>query len=109
MYRNVIVPSFLQRGIIHLDDIVLKVDPVKGGKPRGDSVLHSIKLVDSAKVQASRSQRSLFGSEPNPNIELALFFDAAAYDQYKDFFNSEDKKIRDMLLAYVNQMQVLYR
>ncbi|XP_044735482.1 A disintegrin and metalloproteinase with thrombospondin motifs adt-1-like, partial [Chrysoperla carnea] len=41
-------------------------------------------------------------------IELALFFDAAAYKIFAPYMDNNDKHIRDMLLAYMNGVQALY-
>lgn len=41
-------------------------------------------------------------------LELAVFFDEAAYRLFSPFLDEDDEKIRDMLLAYVNGIQALY-
>ncbi|XP_057670635.1 A disintegrin and metalloproteinase with thrombospondin motifs adt-2-like [Diorhabda carinulata] len=41
-------------------------------------------------------------------LELALFFDEAAYKIFSPFFKYNDKKLQDMLLAYINGVQALY-
>ncbi|CAH0551239.1 unnamed protein product [Brassicogethes aeneus] len=41
-------------------------------------------------------------------LELALFFDEAAYKIFAPYVNRDDKKILDLLLAYVNGVQALY-
>jgi hypothetical protein len=38
----------------------------------------------------------------SPTIELALFFDAAGYQLFMPYFNGDNAKLRDMLLAYMN-------
>lgn len=35
-------------------------------------------------------------------VELALFFDEAAYKIFAPYFDYSDKKLQNMLLAYVN-------
>lgn len=35
-------------------------------------------------------------------LELAVFFDEAAYKIFNRYFNGDDKKLHDMLLAYMN-------
>ncbi|KAG5886065.1 hypothetical protein JTB14_009513 [Gonioctena quinquepunctata] len=40
--------------------------------------------------------------------ELALFFDEAAYRIFAPHFNNDDRKLQDMLLAYMNGVQALY-
>lgn len=41
-------------------------------------------------------------------LELALFFDEAAYKIFAPFFGNDDLKLQDMILAYVNAVQALY-
>lgn len=41
-------------------------------------------------------------------LELAVFFDEAAYRLFSPFLDGDDRRIRDMLLAYVNGIQALY-
>lgn len=39
-------------------------------------------------------------------IEVAVFFDEAAYKIFAPYFNYDDKKIRDMILAYMNGVSI---
>lgn len=39
-------------------------------------------------------------------LELALFFDEAAYKIFGPHFNNDDKKLQDMLLAYMNGVSI---
>ncbi|XP_050295786.1 A disintegrin and metalloproteinase with thrombospondin motifs adt-2-like isoform X1 [Anthonomus grandis grandis] len=41
-------------------------------------------------------------------VELALFFDEAAYKIFAPYFGYDEKKLQNMLLAYVNGVQALY-
>nr|XP_029709746.1 A disintegrin and metalloproteinase with thrombospondin motifs adt-2-like [Aedes albopictus] len=41
-------------------------------------------------------------------IELGLFFDEAAYRIFSPHFDSDDLKLKDFILAYVNAIQALY-
>ncbi|XP_043479989.1 A disintegrin and metalloproteinase with thrombospondin motifs adt-2-like [Leptopilina heterotoma] len=41
-------------------------------------------------------------------MELAVFFDEMAYKIFTPFFNRNEEKLRDMLLAYVNGIQAIY-
>lgn len=47
-------------------------------------------------------------AEDKLTLELAVFFDEAAYRLFSPFLDDDDEKIRDMLLAYVNGIQALY-
>lgn len=42
-------------------------------------------------------------------LELALFFDEAAYKIFSPHFNNDDKKLQDMLLAYINGVSLYNR
>ncbi|CAG5100413.1 Similar to adt-1: A disintegrin and metalloproteinase with thrombospondin motifs adt-1 (Caenorhabditis elegans) [Cotesia congregata] len=41
-------------------------------------------------------------------VELAVFFDEAGYKLFSPFFDHSEKKLRDMLLAYINAVQALF-
>ncbi|XP_047368388.1 A disintegrin and metalloproteinase with thrombospondin motifs 2-like isoform X3 [Vespa velutina] len=41
-------------------------------------------------------------------LELAIFLDETGYNTFAPFFDKDDEKIRDMLLAYINGIQALY-
>ncbi|XP_050498393.1 A disintegrin and metalloproteinase with thrombospondin motifs adt-1-like isoform X2 [Diabrotica virgifera virgifera] len=45
---------------------------------------------------------------PTLTLELAMFFDEAAYKIFAPYFSYDDKKLQDMLLAYMNAVQALY-
>lgn len=47
-------------------------------------------------------------TEGKLTLELAVFFDEAAYRLFSPFLDEDDGRIRDMLLAYVNGIQALY-
>uniref|UniRef100_A0A182NNU2 Peptidase M12B domain-containing protein n=1 Tax=Anopheles dirus TaxID=7168 RepID=A0A182NNU2_9DIPT len=44
-----------------------------------------------------------------PLVELAVFFDQAAYNTFAPYFDHNDAALRDFLLAYINGIQALYR
>ncbi|CAG9829104.1 unnamed protein product [Diabrotica balteata] len=44
---------------------------------------------------------------PTLTLELAMFFDEAAYKIFAPYFNYDDKKLQDMLLAYMNAVRFL--
>ncbi|XP_008553570.1 A disintegrin and metalloproteinase with thrombospondin motifs adt-2 [Microplitis demolitor] len=41
-------------------------------------------------------------------VELAVFFDEPGYKLFSPYFDYSEKKIRDMLLAYINAVQALF-
>ncbi|XP_053665612.1 A disintegrin and metalloproteinase with thrombospondin motifs adt-2-like [Anopheles marshallii] len=52
--------------------------------------------------------RSALSRSGKPVIELAVFFDEAAYKTFAPYFNYNDAQLRDFLLAYINGIQALY-
>lgn len=55
------------------------------------------------------NQRRKRGARKNKmTIEAALFLDEPAYKIFAPFFDYDDEKLRDMLLAYVNGVQALF-
>lgn len=59
-------------------------------------------LDDSVTVKKRGSREQIF------TVEVAVFFDEAAYKIFAPFFNYDDTKLRDMILAYMNGVQALY-
>ncbi|XP_011647364.1 A disintegrin and metalloproteinase with thrombospondin motifs adt-2 [Pogonomyrmex barbatus] len=53
-------------------------------------------------------RRRIRSTKDKLTLELAVFFDQAAYHLFSSFLDEDDEKIRDMLLAYVNGIQALY-
>ncbi|XP_060842752.1 A disintegrin and metalloproteinase with thrombospondin motifs adt-2-like [Rhopalosiphum padi] len=43
-----------------------------------------------------------------PVLETALYFDEPAYKTFLEYFKHDDEHLADMILAYVNAVQVLY-
>lgn len=43
-----------------------------------------------------------------PMVELAVFFDEAAYKIFAPYYNHNEAKIRDMVLSYINGVQALF-
>lgn len=43
-----------------------------------------------------------------PNIEVACFFDEAAYRTFAPYFKGNNNNLRDMILAYMNGIQAVY-
>jgi hypothetical protein len=77
-----------------LDDLNLKVD---ARKPR---------TIPEPEDQNSNSTRK-FGTQ-EINVEIAVFFDEAAYKKFSPYFDHNDDKLRDMILGYINAVQALY-
>ncbi|CAG9859468.1 unnamed protein product [Phyllotreta striolata] len=60
-------------------------------------------------------QNTIFGNleaisskEVKLTLEVALFFDEAAYKIFAPFYKHDPNKLQDMLLAYMNAVQALY-
>ncbi|XP_077269582.1 ADAMTS metallopeptidase stall [Temnothorax americanus] len=126
--------SFCQRGLhglVFLENVTLEITPLR------NSLASSPLLVDDryAKEEVDLSlgePHVVKRSPPRPpvdldveetrrprrrirdytkgklTLELAVFFDEAAYRLFSPFLDEDDGKIRDMLLAYVNGIQALY-
>ncbi|XP_050077090.1 A disintegrin and metalloproteinase with thrombospondin motifs adt-2-like [Anopheles maculipalpis] len=52
--------------------------------------------------------RSAPSRSSKPMVELAVFFDEAAYKTFGPYFDYNDAALRDFLLAYINGIQALY-
>ncbi|XP_067210451.1 A disintegrin and metalloproteinase with thrombospondin motifs adt-2-like [Linepithema humile] len=52
-------------------------------------------------------RRHVRNARQNLTIELAVFFDEAAYHMYMPILDNDEDKLRNMILAYVNQIQAL--
>lgn len=78
-------------------------------KAKNDQEESNEALILSEKHLVSRVRRELASATlPRITIELAVFMDAAVYNTYAEYFDNDISKIRDMMLAYVNQMQALF-
>lgn len=55
---------------------------------------------------ARRTKRGT--KERKTTVEIAVFFDAAAFRIFAPYFNYDNNKIRDMLLAYINAVIILF-
>ncbi|XP_058122660.1 A disintegrin and metalloproteinase with thrombospondin motifs adt-2-like [Anopheles ziemanni] len=53
----------------------------------------------------NRSAPTRYG---RPKLELAVFFDEAAYNTFAPYLDHNDAALRDFLLAYINGIQALY-
>ncbi|XP_011860405.1 PREDICTED: A disintegrin and metalloproteinase with thrombospondin motifs 2 [Vollenhovia emeryi] len=75
-----------------------------GGKP------HVVKRSPSRANldREAKRRRTLDSKDSELTLELAVFFDEAAYRLFSPYLDEDDEKIRDMLLAYVNGIQALY-
>lgn len=54
-----------------------------------------------------RNRRST--KELRLTVEVGVFFDAAAYKVFAPHYNYDDDQLTDMILAYMNGVQTLYR
>lgn len=62
--------------------------------------------VTSAYDLFTRAERGRVGK--SLTLELAVFFDEAGYKLFSPYMDNDERKMRDMLLAYVNGVQALY-
>nr|XP_012230171.1 PREDICTED: A disintegrin and metalloproteinase with thrombospondin motifs 2-like isoform X2 [Linepithema humile] len=52
-------------------------------------------------------RRNVQNMQQKLTIELAIFFDEAAYRIYMPLLDNDEKRLHDMILAYVNQIQAV--
>ncbi|XP_063981651.1 A disintegrin and metalloproteinase with thrombospondin motifs adt-2 [Diachasmimorpha longicaudata] len=107
-------------GVILHSNATLEISPLEEIPISGEGVPHLVKrsyISPPEYFQTSRNYvelpldaipRSRRGASPELTIELAVFFDEPAYKLFSPFFNNDERKMRDMLLAYVNAIQALY-
>ncbi|XP_011314906.1 A disintegrin and metalloproteinase with thrombospondin motifs 18 [Fopius arisanus] len=114
-------------GVILLNNLALEISPLEemGHNYRNrtstrERVPHLVKRSHIAPPEYLESNRNIAvlpldsiprskrGSSQELTIELAVFFDDPGYKLFAPFFNSDEGKMRDMLLAYVNAIQALF-
>ncbi|XP_051167206.1 A disintegrin and metalloproteinase with thrombospondin motifs adt-2-like isoform X2 [Leptopilina boulardi] len=109
-------------GIIFLDNMALEIMPIENNASfyKNNNInnkqLEYLKIPHIIKkfsppsnvtiIKLNEIKREIINSQLT--MELALFFDEMAYKIFKPFFNDDEKKLRDMLLAYVNGIQAIY-
>ncbi|XP_012230637.1 A disintegrin and metalloproteinase with thrombospondin motifs 7-like [Linepithema humile] len=54
-------------------------------------------------------RRYVRNTQPKLILELAVFLDESATDKNNNFLYYNDEKLRDLIFAYVNQIQMLFR
>ncbi|XP_058799877.1 A disintegrin and metalloproteinase with thrombospondin motifs adt-1 [Phymastichus coffea] len=73
----------------------------------GGRALDRVRLGRLPRRQEGPSRRDE-ASNQTLTIELALFLDEAGYKSFEPHFSGDEGKLRDLLLAYVNNIQALY-
>lgn len=118
------------QGLILMDNITLEITPLNDNNNRlilkNNETPHIIKrsYISSTISHYFRSKKSypVFMNAYNEiidkklrrqvtnevTIELAVFFDEPGYKLFLPFFNRDEMKMRDMLLAYINGVQALF-
>ncbi|XP_052864441.1 A disintegrin and metalloproteinase with thrombospondin motifs adt-2-like [Anopheles cruzii] len=74
-----------------------------GQKNYSSNELEVIELVRDVR------NRSALLRHGTPTVELAVFFDEAAYRTFAPYFKHSDGALKDFLLAYINGIQALYQ
>ncbi|XP_029172858.1 A disintegrin and metalloproteinase with thrombospondin motifs adt-2-like [Nylanderia fulva] len=115
-------------GLIFLENVTLEITPLRNSLKSSPLLVddryinkkeavsigepHVVKRSLSLRVpslQETHPKRARLAKDERLTLELAVFFDEAAYRLFSPFLDEDDEKIRDMLLAYVNGVQALYR
>ncbi|XP_014474312.1 PREDICTED: A disintegrin and metalloproteinase with thrombospondin motifs 14 [Dinoponera quadriceps] len=96
------LPNSLASSPLLIDDLYVKEEKIDLlGEP------HLVKRSLKHRIEEQRFARAATEGG-GLTLELAVFFDEAAYRLFSPFLDEDDRKIRDMLLAYVNGIQALY-
>lgn len=115
----------LKSGFIFLENSTLEINPLTYKQQLQEEFENSVhNNVPHIIKRASHSRPPIFNRNPffindkllgrqpfpkrkttnNPNLslEVALFFDEAAYKIFSPYMSYDDEKLRDMVLAYLN-------
>nr|XP_012224495.1 PREDICTED: A disintegrin and metalloproteinase with thrombospondin motifs 2-like [Linepithema humile] len=103
--QNEYAPLFLIDDFCDKEDINLSF-----GKPHLIKTL--VQYFDDSNLYLSnnlnRKQRNVRNTEQKLTIELAVFFDEAAYRTFMPLLDNDVEKIRYMILAHVNRIQAAF-
>ncbi|KAK0085812.1 hypothetical protein PV325_004374 [Microctonus aethiopoides] len=122
-------------GLILFDNVTLEITPMDkndwvlfGSVQSEEKIPHIVKRSYIERILSSYSKpmkwhlnylndknndlfdimRSRRKSTEELTVELAVFFDEPGYQLFLPFFDKDEKKMRDMLLAYINAIQALF-
>ncbi|KAF0764866.1 A disintegrin and metalloproteinase with thrombospondin motifs adt-2-like isoform X2, partial [Aphis craccivora] len=65
-------------------------------------------FVEDMKYDEDGTAASVAATTAIPVLETALYFDEPAYKTFSEYFKHDDEHLADMILAYINAVQVLY-
>ncbi|XP_012224544.2 A disintegrin and metalloproteinase with thrombospondin motifs adt-2-like isoform X1 [Linepithema humile] len=92
------------------DSSVKKEINLSFGKPH--LIKTSVQYLDDSNLyflnNLTRKRRNVQNTEKKLTIELAVFFDEAAYRTFMPLLDNDKEKIRCMILAYVNRIQAAF-
>lgn len=91
-YPHIVRRAFLNSDVLHTDAF-----------PVTDNLRYLPKVYSkrlNAKAAASGKRAGTM------TAEVALFFDEAGYNTFAPYLNYDDRKLRDMLLAYLNGVSI---
>ncbi|XP_049548139.1 A disintegrin and metalloproteinase with thrombospondin motifs adt-2-like [Anopheles darlingi] len=60
-------------------------------------------------IKDGRNRTASSRRPTKPTVELAVFFDEAAYRTFSPYFKHNDDALKEFLLAYINGIQALYK
>ncbi|XP_067208400.1 A disintegrin and metalloproteinase with thrombospondin motifs adt-2-like [Linepithema humile] len=94
-----------------IDDFCIKEEiNLSFGKPH--LIKTSVQYFDDSNLyflnNLTRKRRDVRNTEQKLTIELAVFFDEAAYRTFMPLLDNDKEKIRCMILAYVNRIQAAF-
>ncbi|KAH1015088.1 hypothetical protein HUJ05_012866 [Dendroctonus ponderosae] len=102
-------PHIIKRARFDSDFLFDEIFPIAGNAWNRQKAVESNKLEDFLDEEIfENSDYFLPRRGQSMTLELALFFDEAAFKIFAPFFSYDDKKLQNMLLAYINGVQALY-
>ncbi|XP_066143129.1 A disintegrin and metalloproteinase with thrombospondin motifs adt-1-like [Euwallacea fornicatus] len=102
-------PHIVKKAIFNSDLILDEVFPIAGSiwGGRNEGSLKNVEDI-SEEIFENFPEYYLQPRGQIMTVELALFFDEAAYKIFAPYLEYSDKKLQNMLLAYINGVQALY-
>ncbi|KAJ8925540.1 hypothetical protein NQ315_009380 [Exocentrus adspersus] len=109
--EEVKMPHIVKRANLMTDFLYHDILPVSGNMWSDNEEINPIYDLTSNQINRygwNSPEAASYRPAGGLTLELALFFDEAAYNIFSPHFNHDSKKLQDMLLAYVNGIQALY-
>ncbi|XP_030758814.1 uncharacterized protein LOC115884396 [Sitophilus oryzae] len=97
------VPHIIKRARFAKDFLFDDLFPTAGNLlDRNEELNDNIGDIFEDEIFQNTLNNNLYRRAPPMTVELALFFDEAAYKIFGPYFGYDDRKLQNMLLAYIN-------